>query len=58
MLFLKKKFGKTLVLQSKFFMILNGFDSELRKCQLISKGLFGVFNSSKKQTKTIQPGVS
>ena len=39
-------------------MILNGFDSELRKCQLISKGLFGVFNSSKKQTKTIQPGVS
>ena len=30
MLFLKKKFGKTLVLQSKFFTILNGFDWELK----------------------------
>ena len=28
------------------------------KGQLITKGLFGILNSSKKQTKTIQPEVS
>ena len=30
----------------------------LTKGQLISKGLFGILNSSKKRTKTIRPEVS
>ena len=50
-----------IVLQRIFLVLLGSdvlFPSQFDKSQLISKRLFGILNSSKKQTKTIRPEVS
>ena len=68
--FAKKKYSKVFLFQQK--INLNSFlnplhmsvvihvsvERILAKGQLIWKGLFGIFNSSKKRTKTSQPEVS